>query len=107
MEAVDTLADLGRHHARTRPDRMALVFGGRSTTYAELDHRASRVANGLAAEGLRPGARVAILDKNTDAFFEIWLGAVKANVVLVPVNWRLAPIRGPSPMIKSSGRRRA
>ena len=38
-----------------------------------------------------PEARVALLDKNHDSFFEVWFGAAKANAVLVPVNWRLAP----------------
>ncbi len=37
-----------------------------------------------------PSARVAILDRNSDRFFEIWFGAAKANAVLVPVNARLA-----------------
>jgi acyl-CoA synthetase (AMP-forming)/AMP-acid ligase II len=88
---VDTLADIARHHARVRPDRIALTFEGRGTTFADLDRRASRVANGLRADGLEPGARIALLDKNSDAFFEILFGAAKAGMVLVAVNWRLAP----------------
>jgi acyl-CoA synthetase (AMP-forming)/AMP-acid ligase II len=86
-----TLADIVRHQAATQPGRIALTFADRDTTYGGLDRRASQVANGLIAAGLSPQSRVALLDKNHDSFFEIWFGAAKANAVLVPVNWRLAP----------------
>ena len=86
-----TLAHIIRHHAATQPERIALTFADRDTSYGALDRRASQVANGLIAAGLRPQSRVALLDKNHDSFFEIWFGAAKANAVLVPVNWRLAP----------------
>jgi acyl-CoA synthetase (AMP-forming)/AMP-acid ligase II len=86
-----TVAGISRHHAGVRPDHVALVSGARRTTYGELDRRASRVAQGLLADRLAPHARVAVLDKNSDAFFEILFGAAKARVALVAVNWRLAP----------------
>ncbi|MBV8336199.1 MAG: fatty acid--CoA ligase [Alphaproteobacteria bacterium] len=86
-----TLAEIIRHQAAMQPERIALTFADRDTSYGALDRRASQVANGLIAAGLRPQSRVAILDKNHDSFFEIWFGAAKANAVLVPVNWRLAP----------------
>src|SRR5437763_2427407 len=85
-----TLAEIGRHQAETQPERIALTFENRDTSYATLDCRANQVANGLITAGLRPASRVALLDKNHDSFFEIWFGAAKANAVLVPVNWRLA-----------------
>ncbi len=56
---IQTLADVPRHHARVRPDAAAMTFGERITTYAEWNKRCSQVANGLAAFGIRPGARVA------------------------------------------------
>ena len=43
------------------------------------------------ADGLRPQARIAYLAKNSPAFFDLWFGAAKADIVLVPVNFRLAP----------------
>jgi long-chain acyl-CoA synthetase len=85
------LADIVRQHASARPDVAAIVHAGRTTTYAELDRAASRVANGLIAEGIGPQARVAHLDKSSDIFFELLFGAAKANAVMVSVNWRLAP----------------
>ena len=53
------LADITRAHAAQRPDVAALVYEGRTTTYGALDEASSRVANGLIAEGIKPGTRVA------------------------------------------------
>jgi acyl-CoA synthetase (AMP-forming)/AMP-acid ligase II len=86
-----TIADIVRQHARMRPNHVALHFEGERITYGELDERASRVANGLIALGVGRQKRVAILAKNNPAFFELWFGATKADAVLVPVNFRLAP----------------
>lgn len=87
---IRTLADVPRHHARVRPDAPAMTFGDRVTTYAEWNKRCSRVANGLAAMGVKAGSRVAYLDHNSDRYFEILFGAAKIGGVLVSVNWRLA-----------------
>src|ERR1700732_2049835 len=89
--AIPTVADVTRHHARMRPDQVALHFEGQKITYDALDRRANQAAQGLIAAGVTPQARVAILAKNCPAFFELWFGAAKANAVLVPVNFRLAP----------------
>ncbi len=89
--AIRTVADLPRHHAEERPDRVALRFEGREITYAALDRATNRAAQGLIAAGVKPKARAAILAKNGPAFFELWFGATKAGAVLVPVNFRLAP----------------
>ncbi len=91
LENLRVVADVPRHHAAARPDDVAFQFQGRSTTYAEVDRRASQVANGLIAAGAGPQTRVAFLGRNSDLYFEIFFGAAKANCVLVPVNWRLAP----------------
>ena len=79
---IKLLADISRYHADLAPDAVALSFDGRETTYAGLDLASNQVANGLIAAGVGPSARVAILDRNSDRFFEIWFGAAKANAVL-------------------------
>ncbi len=90
VREITTLADVPRHHARARPDAAAVVFEGRTVTYGEWGSRCLRVANALAAEGVRPGARIAILDKSSDAYFEVLFGAAVAGAVTVGLNWRLA-----------------
>ena len=86
-----TIGDYLRAHARDRGDAPALAFEGESIDYALLDTRASRIANGLLAMGLSPGSRVAYLGRNRAAYFEYWMGAIRAGMVMTPVNWRLAP----------------
>jgi acyl-CoA synthetase (AMP-forming)/AMP-acid ligase II len=85
-----TLGDLCRVHAARRPEHPALVFEDRTTTWAAFDHQTNQVANALLAMNLPPQSRVAYLGKNCDRFFDVYLGAAKARMVLVPVNWRLA-----------------
>ncbi len=63
----------------------------RRTTYAELDVDTNRWAQALLCEGLEPGARVAWLAKDSDRSFEFVLACAKARVVLLGINWRLAP----------------
>src|SRR5581483_1446094 len=91
LASVPTVADIVRRHGAARPDRVAIHYEGRKITYGELDRRANKVAHALIADGVRAQARIAVLAKNGPAFFELWFGATKANAVLVPVNFRLAP----------------
>ena len=39
---IQCVADVARHHARARPGSTAMWFEGKSTSYAELDRRASQ-----------------------------------------------------------------
>lgn len=88
---IRTAADIPGQQARLRPDAVALLFEGRATTFADLEAASNRCANALIAAGVQPGDRVAVLAKNIDLFFVLWLGCVKARVCLAPVNFRLAP----------------
>ncbi len=90
LDRLHSLADITRQQRAQRPDAIAQIFAGRTTTYEELDIRASRIAHGLRQLDLAPQARIAYLGKNSDRFFEMVFGAFKANVVTVSVNWRLA-----------------
>src|ERR1700722_19871342 len=85
-----SLAEVVRARAKSRGDATAFEFEGRQTSFAELDINTNRVANALIALGVKPRERIAYLGKNSDLFFELLLGAMKANVVMAPVNWRLA-----------------
>jgi fatty-acyl-CoA synthase len=89
-EQSATLADVVRGRARDRGKAVAFEFEGRTTTFAEFDRNTNRVGNALKALGVCPGERVVYLGKNSDSFFELLFGAMKANVVMAPVNWRLA-----------------
>ena len=84
------LAEMVRDRAKSRGDALVYEFEGRQTSFAEFDIKTNRVANALIALGVKPGERIAYLGKNSDIYFELLMGAMKANVVMAPVNWRLA-----------------
>jgi fatty-acyl-CoA synthase len=86
-----TLSGLVEEQARHLPNEAALIFEGKTTTYAELDERANRAAEAFRALGLKRGDRVAWLARNVATFWPALLGAAKIGVVMTPVNWRLAP----------------
>jgi acyl-CoA synthetase (AMP-forming)/AMP-acid ligase II len=90
LQEPANLADMIRAQAKTRGSSVAYEFEGRQTSFAQFDQLTNRVANGLKALGVKPHDRIAYLGKNSDIFFELLLGAMKANVVMAPVNWRLA-----------------
>ncbi|WP_454883170.1 acyl-CoA synthetase [Sphingomonas oryzagri] len=90
MEA-DLLSVL-RGHAKHSGDRVAVAAAGRSLTYQTFDEQSGLVASTLRRTGIGPAARVAILAKSCVEHFELLIGAMKANAVPVPINWRLAPL---------------
>lgn len=86
-----TLAEMCGQQAMARPDAVALISGHDRQTFRQLDLSSNQVGHGLAAVGVKPGSRVAILGKDTVAHYEILFGCAKIKAVLVDLNWRLAP----------------
>ncbi len=80
---------LGRSR-HTAAHRTALVCGDVPITYAELAARCDRVGPAMAALGLGPGDRVAILAANCHRYVEAYMGIPAAGMVLLPLNTRLA-----------------
>ncbi|MGW3485163.1 AMP-binding protein [Rhodococcus indonesiensis] len=78
--------------AALTPNRMALydVPNDRRITFAGLDERVRRLANGLRGLGLEKGDRVAVLTKNSIEFQELFFAVGRAGLILQPLNWRLA-----------------
>ncbi len=89
-DAIVSIADIPCVQARVNADRVALVYGERTTTYEAFNRATAQVANGLIDLGVRPGQRIAYLGKNSDRFYEILFGAARMGAVLAPINWRLA-----------------
>ena len=73
-----------------RADRPALVAGGRSISYAELDARVERLARRLASLGIGRGDRVALLVGNRPEFLVVVLACARLGAVSVPIGARLA-----------------
>ena len=75
-------------NAEERPDHLALVDGARRVTYRDFDRLVNRVANALAARGVGPGGRVAIMLPNGVEFFAVTHAAAKLSALAVPINTR-------------------
>lgn len=82
-----TLNDnLFRNVAKT-PDKAALVFYNRVTTYGDLGNQVERTAGYLQQVcGVKPGDRVAIYLQNSPQFVVAMYGIIRAGGVVVPVN---------------------
>ncbi len=70
------------------PDRPALVFEEKRTTYEALLSRVNRLANALSSLGVGQGDRIGIVQVNTDALVETYFAAAKLDAVFVPLNFR-------------------
>ena len=77
-------------HAHRSPNRVALKFEGRTTTYAELHRRIRELAAGLSERGVAQGDRVAMLMANRAEFVESLLAVNLLGAIAVPVNFRLS-----------------
>src|SRR5947199_8040618 len=81
---------LDRHVRAGAGDRVAVLAGGRGTTYAELAEQARGAAAGLQRLGAGPGDRVLLVLLDSVEFAATFLGAMRLGAVPVPVNPLLA-----------------
>jgi acyl-CoA synthetase (AMP-forming)/AMP-acid ligase II len=85
---IRTLPDIVRYWASKSPEKVALVGGGASRTYAQLDARSNAIARKLQDRDLPPGSPIGFLGKNSVEFFEVWFAAGKVACPIAPFNWR-------------------
>ncbi len=81
----DTLPAQLRLHAAARPQQPALVQGDVVLTYAQLDALADRFAASLQQHGVQPGQAVALCGDSTPLQAALFLGALRAGVVVAPL----------------------
>ena len=91
----DTTGDISlwiERHAGFYPGRTAIRFQGQAVSYADLANGIERAAAMLSGElGLRRGDRIAWLGGNHPDMLGLLFAAARCGLMLVPVNWRLAP----------------
>jgi len=71
------------------PDKVAVIHGELTRTYAELSARCRRLSSALAARGIGVGDTVSVLLPNTPAMLEAHYGVPMAGAVLNAINTRL------------------
>ncbi len=74
---------------KVSPDRPAILQGDQVLSFAELDERCNRVANGLAKLGVNAGDRAALLIGNSIQFLETLFGVMRLGAVPVPLNSKM------------------
>ena len=76
--------------AADTPDKVALVQGRRTVTWATLNARINQLANALRAIGIEPGDRVAVMLANSIEWFEATAACQKIGGAVVFVSYRCA-----------------
>jgi acyl-CoA synthetase (AMP-forming)/AMP-acid ligase II len=70
------------------PDRPAIIFEGKTFTFAQLNERVNRLANALAKLGVKKGDRVALLQVNCNQCVETYFAVAKLGAIYLPLNFR-------------------
>lgn len=91
MKEIRTLRTLLSRSMAYHPRRLALVEGERRYAFKDFADRAWRMGNALLGLGLKKGERAAVLSRNSLESAESYFSIPGAGLVLVMLNFRLAP----------------
>ncbi len=98
VEMVRTLASgsqnpsrIYRIHARNSPSKPALIWRGRTTTWAELDSRIDRLASGLVRRGVGRKQSLVLMMRNRQELVELGAACARAGAAGVTISWRSTP----------------
>jgi len=80
------LASNLQQRAARAPSKPAILFEGRTITYAQLEADASRLANAMRANGIVAGDRVALYLPNIPEFATTYYAAQKIGAIPVSIN---------------------
>jgi long-chain acyl-CoA synthetase len=81
-----TFGELLQRAAQERPAEIAVIDAEHRWTWSQLRDTVGDLAAGLVAAGLRPDDRLAIQAPTTTEFVTVYLAALQAGLVVVPVN---------------------
>ncbi|AJT40613.1 long-chain-fatty-acid--CoA ligase [Psychromicrobium lacuslunae] len=83
---MPNLATILTNSAAKQPEAIAIKLDDVTVSYAALDGFSAKVAGLLAARGLRPGDRVAIVSPNIPQMPALYYGVLRFGAVVVPLN---------------------
>jgi acyl-CoA synthetase (AMP-forming)/AMP-acid ligase II len=87
----DDIASIVRENARAAPNRVALIEGSRTVSWAELDSAVDSAAAAFGRAGVGRGGRVAVLAQNSIEYVEVFFGALRAGASAVPLPTMASP----------------
>jgi acyl-CoA synthetase (AMP-forming)/AMP-acid ligase II len=88
------LAGSAQRFVARNPHAPALIdpLAGVTRTFGELSRRVDLLSGALFdVVGVRPGARVAALSRNSIELVELYLACARTGAMLFPLNWRFSP----------------
>lgn len=80
-----------RVNARNTPDKPALIWRGRTTTWSQLDDRIDRLSAGLARRGIGRKQSIILMMRNRQEFVELTAAAARGGAAAVSISWRSTP----------------
>lgn len=91
-----SVPSLLRHQVEKNPGKVFLVHEDDAGSVTELTYgafglQANRLANHLAATGIEPGQKVAVMLSNCPEFLQSWFAINQIGAVMVPVNVLYSP----------------
>jgi carnitine-CoA ligase len=81
-----SLCDLVDSRSEGDPGRPLIWFGGRESSWAEVQATAASIAAALAARGVKHGDRVAIMARNAPDHVVLLLALARIGAIMVPIN---------------------
>jgi crotonobetaine/carnitine-CoA ligase len=72
--------------AGSEGDKLLMSFEDAEVTYAQMEQRATAVANGLSKLGIGHGDTVCCLMRNSAEMLYVWFGASKLGAIFAPIN---------------------
>ncbi len=82
MNLIQMLRNAVEHYGR----KVAIIFGKRRLSYAELEEASDKIANTLMKSGVSNGDRVVILLPNCPEFVVAYFGVIKTGGTAVPLD---------------------
>ncbi|PNP56956.1 hypothetical protein THARTR1_02798 [Trichoderma harzianum] len=81
-----TICDLIEEWSQKQPDHVAISFGERKITYAELDTATSHIAWLLLQRGIKSGDKIPVLAQRSPEMVICFLGVLKAGALYIPID---------------------
>src|SRR4051812_35796965 len=91
MPVKRSIIDYLAEHARRTPQRAVLHHADRQVSFRELEERAARARGALAALGINPGDRVALVMSDGPDMVIAMLAVMGMGAVVVPCSTMLKP----------------
>ena len=90
MQVFQTVHDILKFNSQKNPDKITISVNGLDYSNAEMHKNVATLVEFLNKNGVSPGDRIAFLSKNSPEFIELMYASSILELVLVPINFRLA-----------------